>query len=112
MAPPTPSRKTLRHEYDTIKRCRFFNVFDTKAPSTSLREICRRPDISIPPPTARSWLKKREILGSPALRRTRRIGSKPGTKPLVSAAVIEIITDQKNPIHEKSYTEQVEILSL
>jgi hypothetical protein len=93
MPPSTPPRKTSRREYDTIKRGRFFNAFDSKAPSTSLGEICRRPEIDIPPSTARIWIRIREILGSPALRRTRRIAAIPGPKPLVSASDLETITD-------------------
>jgi hypothetical protein len=112
MPPSTPPRKTARREYDTIKRGRFFNAFDSKAPSTSLGEICRRPEIDIPPSTARTWIRTREILGSPALRRTRRIAAIPGPKPLVSASDLETITDQENPIHEKSYKDQVEELGL
>ena len=112
MPPSTPPTSPKRQEYDTIRRVRFFNAFDRKKKSTSLGLVCRRPKINIPTSTARTWLKKREILGSPALRRTRRTGSRIGPKPLVSAAILETITDQENPIHEKSYEEQVQELGL
>lgn len=73
---------------------------------------CQQPNIHVPPSTARTWLRKREILGSPALRRTRKIAARSGPKSVVSASVLETITDQENPIHEKSYEEQVKELGL
>jgi hypothetical protein len=103
MPPSTPPTSPKRQEYDTIRRMRFFDAFDRKKKSTSLGSVCRRPQISIPTSTARTWLKKRETLGSPALRRTRKIGSTTGPKPLISAAILATITDQLNPIHTKSY---------
>jgi hypothetical protein len=112
MPPSTPPSSPKRQEYNTIRRMRFFDAYDRKPNSASLGSICRQPQIDIPTSTARTWLKKREIIGSPALRRTRRLGSRLGPKPLVSASVLETITDQTNPIHEKHYSEQVKELGL
>jgi hypothetical protein len=76
IAPSTPPESPQWREYDTIKRSRFFDAFDSKENSTSLGEIARLLEISIPPSTARTWLKKREILGDQARRRTRKTSSK------------------------------------
>jgi hypothetical protein len=112
MKPTTPPQSPKRAEYNTITRTRFFDAFDSKLNTESLRQIARRPDINIPPSTARTWLAKREKIGSPARRRTRRRSSILGRKSLVSASVLETITDQDNPIHEKSYKDQVKELGL
>jgi hypothetical protein len=111
MAPLTPQSKAKRHEYDTTRRVHFFDVYDKKLPSTSLTSICRRPDINIPPATARRWLTQRDILGSPALRRTRRTSQKLGRDFIISESTLDRLIDQSDPIHEKSYPEQVEELS-
>ena len=63
MAPTTPKKripKTGRREYDTIKRNRFFSAFDSASDGTTPGDIARRPDIDIPPSTARTWLAKRD----------------------------------------------------
>jgi hypothetical protein len=112
MKPTTPPQSPKRAEYNTITRTRFFDAFDLKLNTESLRQIARRPDINIPPSTARTWLAKREKIGSPARRRTRRRSSILGRKSLVSVSVLETITDQDNPIHEKSYKDQVKELGL
>jgi transposase len=57
-------------------------------------------------------LKKREQLGSPARRGTRRIGSPLGRKSCVSEAILERITNLDDPIHEKSYQDQGHELEL
>ena len=104
--------KTGRREYNTIKRNRFFSVFDSASDSTTPGDIARRPDIDIPPSTARTWLAKRDQLGYIAHRRTRNTSSTLGRPPLVSAADLAKITDQNDPIHEKSYRDQVQELDL
>jgi hypothetical protein len=63
MAPTTPPQSPKWREHNTVKRCRFFDAYDFKENATSLGEICRIPEINIPPSTARTWLKKRENLG-------------------------------------------------
>jgi len=59
--PHTPERALKRTEYNTVKKSRFFDAFDHKAKDNSLAQICKRPNINIPPSTARTWLKKREL---------------------------------------------------
>ena len=57
MAPTTPKKrdiKTDRREYDTIKRNRFFDTFDSKQNDQTIGDIARLPAINIPPSTART----------------------------------------------------------
>jgi hypothetical protein len=112
MDPTTPPQSPKRQEFNTIKRGHFFDAYDRKQKNTSLRSICRRPRINIPPSTARRWLTQRDTLGSPALRRTRKLASRLGRKSEVSASVLSTITDLENPIHKKLYKEQVKELGL
>ena len=110
MAPTTPQKRPKRHEYNTLKRCRFFDAYDAKIELVGVRQIARRPDINIPDSTARRWLKERECLGLEARRSTRKASSTLGRKPLVSTADLSRLTDQSNPEHEFSYTEQAKLL--
>jgi hypothetical protein len=57
MAPTTPKKtvpKAERREYDTLKRNRFFNAFDSKQNGQTPGDIARLPKINIPPSTART----------------------------------------------------------
>jgi hypothetical protein len=110
MAPSTPSNSPKRGEFDTIKRAHFFDTYNAKSPSTSLGQVCRKLDFKLPTSTARSWLNQRENLGSSALRRTRKLASRLGRKSKVSAEDLKKITNQDDPLHEKSYAEQAKTL--
>ena len=112
MTPSTPPTTSKRREYDTITRTRFFDAFDSREEGVGVGTITRLPEIEIPPSTGRLWLKQREQIGSQASRRTRRRSSRLGRKPIVSASILDTITNQEDPIHEKSYEEQVEELEL
>jgi hypothetical protein len=112
MEPTTPPKSPKRAEYNTITRTRFFDTFDNKESTTSLRQITLQPDINVPPSTARRWLSLREKIGSPAHRQTRKRLSILGRKSLVSASVLETVTNQDDPIHNKSYEDQVKELNL
>jgi hypothetical protein len=110
MAPSTPEKKPKRHEYDTIKRCRFFDAFDSKKKEQGVGAIAHLPGINIPASTARLWLKQREDLGKIAVRSTRKISSTLGRKSKVSAEDLKRLTDQSNPEHELHYVEQAKLL--
>ena len=112
MAPSTPPGTPASYEYDTIRRTRFFNAFDSAKIGASVGSIARLPHVNIPPSTARRWLKQREKLGNEAFRRTRRRSSILGRRSMVSASVLDTITNQEDPIHEKSYADQVAELEL
>ena len=102
----TPPRSSERREYDTIHKCRFYNAFDSKQKGDSLRQICKKPDINIPPSTGHRWLTERDILGSKALRRTRKTSKRLGRKYKVSAATLAPLLDESNPLNTKPYETQ------
>jgi hypothetical protein len=110
MAPATPKRKTKRREYNTIKRTRFFDAFDSRNPGQGVGQIAKLPKINIPPSTARLWIKERDKLGNLALRSQRNRSSILGRRTKVSEQDLEHLIDQSNPLHEKSYTEQAKEL--
>src|SRR6266496_169514 len=97
--PRTPSPEPKRHEYVTIRKSRFYNAFDSKKNDESLRQICKRPQINIPPSTARRWLKERDTLGSKALRRTRKISKRLGRKYTVTTATLDDLLRKDNPLN-------------
>jgi hypothetical protein len=53
MAPSTPPSSPKRHEFDTTKRARFFDAWDSKEKSDSVAYTCRKLDFNLPPSTAR-----------------------------------------------------------
>jgi hypothetical protein len=110
--PHTPPREIERKEYDTVKRKHFFDAFDFRSPSDSLNQICKREDINLPPSTARRWLKQREILGSPAIRKTRKLSSKLGRNAILPDSLLEELQDEKHPLNNKRYDQIVQELDL
>jgi hypothetical protein len=84
IAPTTPPTSPKGREYNTIKRARFFYAYDNKNDIVSLKEIASRPNINIPRSTARTWLKKRDMLRDLTIRRIRRTGNTLGRKSKVS----------------------------
>ncbi len=65
-------RKIVR---DTPRRVRFFDAYDHRKKDVSLRQFCKEPTISVPQSTASYWLQQRKQLGSPAIRRTRKLST-------------------------------------
>jgi hypothetical protein len=106
MATTTPPTSPKRHEYDTIKRTRFFNAFDSKENGQGVGSIAKLPDIDIPPSTARLWLKQRDILGDAAFRSQRKTSSRLGRKSKVSESDVDRLLNQEDPIHELHYEKQ------
>jgi transposase len=106
--PPAISRPG---DYDTVKKLRFFNAYDTRGPTDSLRSIAREyaPSLS----TAHRWLKKRNELGSPAYRRTRKLSVRLGRRPAVSKEQCQIlVSPSKNPVRDQLYEAQIEYYNL
>ena len=110
--PRTPSPEPNRREYDTIRKCRFYDAFDSRKKSDSLRQICKNPRINIPPSTARRWLRERDILGSKASRRTRKISRRLGRKYKVAEATLAPLLDENNPLNTKPYATQIKELRI
>ena len=106
--PPTNSRPG---DYDTVKKLRFFNAYDARGPTDSLRSIAREyaPSLS----TAHRWLKERNQLGSPAHRRTRKLSVRLGRRPAVSKEQCEtLVSPSKNPVRDQLYEAQIEYHNL
>jgi hypothetical protein len=61
-------------------------------------------------PTARGWLRKRNSLGSPAARRTRKLASRLGRPYTVSKDSLQAILDPSHPSHGLRYPEIVHLL--
>ena len=100
--------KPKRQEYDTIRRSRFFDAYDNPQSITSFNQLCKRPDINIPPSTGRTWLKQRNIQGNAATRRTRKQSTRLGRKSKVPASVLDRVIDQDDSLHLASWAGQVE----
>jgi hypothetical protein len=49
----TPSNSPKGREYDTIKRARFFETYDSKENDVGVARVCRKLDFDLPPSTAR-----------------------------------------------------------
>jgi hypothetical protein len=73
MSPPTtPTRAIKRKEADTVNKSRFFEVYDSRTRGEdSLESLATKHGIA--KRTAYKWLKKRQIQGSPAYRKTRKL---------------------------------------
>jgi hypothetical protein len=72
ITPPLASTKRL--EADTVKKSRFYTVYDKEISFKSLRAIAR--DEKTTESIVRRWLKQRENMGSLAYRTTRKISKK------------------------------------
>jgi heat shock protein HspQ len=101
--PHTPPRETKPGAFDTIRRARFFDAWDNRAEGEGVQKICKRPDISIAPSTGRKWLKQREELGSPALRRTRKLSFRLGRKSTISEETLDDLMNENNPLNSQPY---------
>jgi hypothetical protein len=110
MPPSTPCNSPKRQEHDTTRRARFFQAWDSKKNNAGVGTVCQKLDFHLPPSTARDWIRQRDNQGSKALRRTRKQSFRLKRKPTVSAADIERITNQEDPIHEEPYKIQAKTL--
>src|ERR1700743_505601 len=66
--PSTPPTNSGRTEANTLRKSRFFSVYDQKKESKSLRAIAREEKVE--ESTARKWLRQRRNLGSLAYSHT------------------------------------------
>ena len=108
MARPITRNHPRKHEFDTPKRARFFHAFDTREKGQSLRSICRQEDINISHQVGSLWLKKRDQLGSPAVRRTRKLSSRQLGRPYsVSEQKLRQLLHKDHPSHSLHYSKMV-----
>jgi hypothetical protein len=68
--------------------------------------------VDIPSSTGRLWLKQREILGSPAKRRTRKLSTRLGQPRRISSPLLSSLVDPSHPLHFKSYEQQAKSLPI
>ena len=97
--PRTPSRSERAHEYDSITKTRFYNALDRSGKRKSFRTITR--EYAPSHGTGCRWKKERELLGSPSYRHTRKLSTRLGQPPKISAATTQMLVDPKrNPVRE------------
>ena len=102
--PCTPPR---RREHSTGRKYRFFCAHEERAGVAPFASICA--DVEITTPCGRAWLRKREAIGSPAYRRTRKLAKRLGRKQKVSPKTIRSLVDpEKNPVQDQLYDAQIE----
>lgn len=100
--PPTAKRR----EFDTPRKAQFYHDYDMRLPGTSIRQVERNNDIRHA--TAARWLKERQILGSPARRRSRKRSSLLGPHFQVSKEQCQdLINPDKNPVRDQQYEAQI-----
>ena len=103
MEPPTTPIKPKRHEIDTLRRARFFNAFDDLNDPRSVRQICKDPKINIAESTGRLWLKQRDLIGSPAMRRTRKLSKRLGRPYTVDPSELQPLLSPTHPYHDARF---------
>ena len=95
--PSTPTNEIHTAEADTIKRTKFFDLWDRKPEEQSRRAFCA--ENKYHESTARKWLNQRKNLGSPAYRRQRKRLNILGRKSKVQKATTKWLADpSKNPL--------------
>jgi hypothetical protein len=104
----TPSPQRSRGtQADTIQKARFFSAWDARESTDSIRSICK--DTKTTKGTASRWLRQREQLGSPALRRTRKLSDRLSKKSKVSNEVLQmLVSPSRNPVRDQLYEAQIE----
>jgi hypothetical protein len=112
MAPRTRSQKPPREgEYDTPAKARFFDAWDGREPGETLTSIAAKKAPSYA--TAHRWLQKRNQIGSPARRRTRKLSTRLGRRSRVSKEACEmLVSPSRNPVRNQLYEAQIEYHNL
>jgi len=96
----TPPSNLDSGEHNTIKKTRLFYAFDHRGANEKLPQVARAQ--RVPVQTARDWIKQRDIIGSPAYRRTRRISKKLGRPSKISKSTIQsLLSDEQNPVRDQ-----------
>jgi hypothetical protein len=115
MSPPTtPERATKRKKADTVKKSRFFEAYDSrtraKEPIQSLESLAIEHGIS--KSTAHKWLRKRQIQGSPAYRRSRKLSQRLGRRSKLTNDQIQCLLLPSNPTRNQHYKHQIQHFNL
>lgn len=95
------------HEANTIKKTRFYNLFDEHHPiGVSIPKIAGLAKTS--KSTAERWLRERDTLGRDAYRRQRRNSSKLGRTSKITKEVVDSLLDDTNPVRNQIWEAQIE----
>ena len=107
-SPQTPPKQRSRGiQADTIKKARFFNAWDARDTTKPMRSILEATDTT--KPTALRRLKQRDELGTPALRRTRKLSDRLGRKSRISDETCKmLVSPSRNPVRDQLYEAQIE----
>jgi transposase len=98
MSPPTtPTGATKRKEADTVKKSRFFEAYDSQTRGgESLQSLATK--YGITKRTVSNWLKQRQIQGSPAYRRSRKLSKRLGRQPKLTDEQLQRLLSSSNPV--------------
>jgi DDE superfamily endonuclease len=103
----TPDCPTKSYEHDTIRKTRFFRLYDEKRHCDSLRKIASQAHIHHT--TGLRWLEERKILGSKAFRRSRKRSLNLGAPSKLSKHQCEmLVSPSRNPVRDQQYEAQIE----
>ena len=94
-------------QYDTPAKARFFDAWDSRGPNDTINTIAaaKAPSLS----SAHRWLKQRNTLGSPGLRRTRKLSKNLGRPSQVSAGVCKmLVSPSQNHVRDQQLEAQIE----
>jgi hypothetical protein len=94
-------------QYDTPAKARFFDAWDSRGPDDTVDTIAatKAPSLS----SAYRWLRQRDTLGSPGLRRTRKLSKKLGRRSRVSAEVCKmLVSPSQNRVRDQQLEAQIE----
>jgi hypothetical protein len=113
MSPPTtPIKSSKRREADTVKKTRFFEAFDSqkRGEDGSLQSLAVKHGIT--KQTAYNWLRQRQIQGSPAYRRSRKLSKRLGRQPKLTDEQLRRLLSPSNPVRNQHYEHQIEHFGL
>ena len=112
MSPPTtPTRAIKRKKADTVKKSRFFEAYDSQTRGEdSLESLATKHGIA--KRTAYKWLKKRQIQGSPAYRKSRKLSKRLGRQPKLTDEQLQRLLSPSNPVRNQHYEHQIEHFGL
>ena len=100
-----------RKEYSTPKRARFFAILDAHESPKNVSAAARLANLKIS--SAHYINKQRAVLGSPAVRRTRKLSSTLGRHPKVSPETYRKLPQPEfNPIRDQTLEAQIEHFDL
>lgn len=94
-------------ERTSRKRVRFYDAWDKRSPTRSLRALER--EFGLTHPNGQRWLDQRTALGSPAYHRTRKLSDNLGPHPKVSADTCKmLVSPSRNKVRDQQLEAQIE----